>query len=261
MTEASAASSLMRQDPLLSLAARLQDPVDRESYAELVVWLRSLPPHDEMVKLARLLGFLTLIARDLPGALATEATELRELSQTNAAYHCALQERLSKFPEEIAERVNPEELAEAMSESFRQQLSATALEDTGRLLGASIAGLTRLSSDLASAVKPLTNQYPGISTTISAELAKLTNSSTELRRHNAGLIAQASEERWQWKALFCILLLFCGFLFGLTWEKRRTSDLIADLETQMVEIQKMITARPPPTEGTALPQRPRRSTK
>jgi hypothetical protein len=84
---------------------------------------------------------------------------MRELSQTNAAYHLALQERLNKFPEEIAQRVDPEELAEAMSESFRQQLSATALEDTGRLLGASIASLTMLSSDFAAAAKPITNQY------------------------------------------------------------------------------------------------------
>ena len=81
-----------------------------------------------------------------------------------------------------------------MSESFRQQIAATGLDDTARLLSGSVAGLRTVSAELATSVRPLTNQYAGIGTTISAELTRLTNASAQLRQHNADLVVQAAEE-------------------------------------------------------------------
>ena len=65
-------------DPLASLAQRLPDPQDREWYAQLVAYIQSLPPNDELVKVAQLFGFLTLLGRELPDAIAAEQNKMRE---------------------------------------------------------------------------------------------------------------------------------------------------------------------------------------
>lgn len=56
--------------PLGGLLARLTDPLDRETYADLVSYFDSLPPDDEMFRFARLLGLLTLIGQRIPEAAA-----------------------------------------------------------------------------------------------------------------------------------------------------------------------------------------------
>jgi hypothetical protein len=244
-----------KQDPLSSLAQRLPDPQDRDWYAGLVSYIQSLPPEDELVQLAQLFGFLTLIGRELPDAIAAEQTKLRDyLSEaygklqqevkTNASYHEKLNRRLSQLPEEIAEGVQPAAIAKAMSESFRQQLAQTGLQDTGRVLNSSVKDLKTVAGELAQAVKPIQERYGSIGSSIEAEIKKLDYASRQLRQQMENLIAQSNDDRWLWRIGFWVILLFVGFFLGTFWEKNETTSMILELQQQIAQLKQTLKTPP-----------------
>ena len=244
-----------KQDPLSSLAQRLPDPQDREWYAGLVSYIQSLPPEDELVKLAQLFGFLTLLGRELPEAIAAEQNKLRDylaeaygkLQQevkTNASYHEKLNQRLSQLPGEIAEGVQPAAIAKAMSESFRQQLAQTGLQDTGRVLNSSVKDLKTVAGELAQAVKPIQERYGSIGSSIESEVKKLDYASRQLRQQTENLIAQSNDERWLWRVGVWVILLFVGFFLGTYWEKSDTNSLIVELQQQVAQLQQILKTPP-----------------
>lgn len=244
-------------DPLLALGAKLLNPTQREEYAQLFWWFSQLPPEDEIVKLARLFGFITLLTRELPELLITESGKLHELVQATDAYHQALDHRLKNLPAEIGGCINIEHFAATMSESFRQQIAATGLEDTGDVLERCVAGLQKVSSDLADSVRPLVTQYAGVGTTVSTELAKLMAGSDQLREHNAHLAAQAAGERWYRRTFLYAALLLVGFLLGLAYEKASTTEMLGAIQEQTAQIEQKLT---PLTEVPAPQIQPRKHT-
>lgn len=256
------------KDPLWSLAKRLPEAQDREWYARLVSYIDSLSPADELVKIAQLFGFLTLLGHELPEAIAAEQTKMREFLlkaygalqqevKTNATYHEKLNERLSKLPEEIAQGVEPAAIAKAMSESFRQQLAQTGLQDTGRVLNSSVKELKAVAVDLAQAVKPIQERYGSIGSSIEADIKKLDYAAGQLRQQTANLQAQTNEDRWGWRVGFWALLLFVGFFLGLFWEKSETTSMIIELQQQMGQLQQAIKA-PPPTPAPPTSKHPKK---
>ena len=58
------------QEALISLAARLTDPGDRERYAAVLSYVQRLPPTDEFRQLVDLMGSLTLLGQHSPDAMA-----------------------------------------------------------------------------------------------------------------------------------------------------------------------------------------------
>jgi hypothetical protein len=244
-----------RNIPLVGLVDRLTAPTDKETYAALLSYFDSLPADDDMLKLAQLLGFVTLIGSQLPGALNDLLGEMRAQEASAAKYHERIDARLAKLPEEIAEGVDPEDLADALSESFRQQIAATGLEETAGLLEKSLGQINRLSAELATEFKPILQQYRGLGETISRDLTKLAAASTTLQQHNSILIAQAQEDSWLKQALLCLVLLLLGGVCGIVFEKSSTTDWIADLDSQVQRIQTPRTETP----KTVKPSAPRKA--
>jgi hypothetical protein len=219
------------------LAGRLTDPQDRETYAALISYVNSLPPADELFRLVQLLGLLSLVGQRVPDALAEFLAELREQTKAAGNYHAQVDKRLAHLPQEIAAGVDAGAIAKAMSESFRQQISATGLQDAATLLNASAKEIKTLSGNIAAALKPLTHEYRGISTTISSELTKLAIAAENLREHNAQLFVQERSNRWLWQGFLGLALLFIGGVFGIVLEKRQTTDLLKNIGTRVERIQ------------------------
>ena len=164
---------------LAGLSAHLTDPGDRETYAALISYFHSLPPADELFRLAELLGFLSLLGQQLPDALSGFLQALREETKAADEYHAKVEYRLARLPGEIAAGVDPDAISKAMGESFRQQIGAVGIEESARTLGTSAAGLKKLADEIPGYLKP-----------ISAELRKITNASAALRQQNVALVAQ-----------------------------------------------------------------------
>jgi hypothetical protein len=160
-------------DAWSDIVQRLTADKDRQEFAELLHWFRSQPADDEFSKVAKLLGFLTLIGNDLPEALADEARAIRLLSERVEKANAALDERLSKLPSEIATGVDPAAIAKEMSHSFRQQLSQTALHETASLMKAAVITLKSLSTELVTTLQPISVTLGEQTTTLVATLNKL----------------------------------------------------------------------------------------
>jgi hypothetical protein len=222
---------------LAGLAGRLTDPQDRETYAALISYVNSLPPGDELFRLMQLLGLLSLVGQRVPDALAEFLAELREQTKAAGNYHAQVDKRLAYLPQEIAAGIDVGAIAKAMSENFRQQLAATGLQDTATLLNASAKEIKTLSGNIAAALKPVTQEYRGISATISSELTKLVIASANLREHNAQLFVQERSNRWLWQGLLGLALFLIGGVSGILLEKRQTTDLLNNIGTQIDRIQ------------------------
>ncbi len=52
---------------------------DREWYAQLISYIHTLEPTDELVKIAQLFGFLTMMGHKLPEAIQEKQTDLRDM--------------------------------------------------------------------------------------------------------------------------------------------------------------------------------------
>jgi len=258
-----------RQDPLLRLANQLPEAQDREWYAALVSYIHTLEPTDELVKIAQLFGFLTLMGHKLPEAIQEKQGELREMLlkahaafqeqvKTNAAYHAELNKRLSQLPAEIADGVKPEAIVKAMSESFRQQIQRTGLQETQALLSAAATDLKKTTKALGEAIEPITAQYNDLAYKVERRSADLNTQSNNLvataqqiQRKNAELVAAAQNVSW-WSILaLTVFALMVGGFGGITWEQRHVGELVAALQNQVSELQQTInnlpaTLNPPP---------------
>jgi len=105
------------KDPLLSLAKQLPEAQDREWYAQLISYIHTLEPTDDLVKIAQLFGFLTMMGHKLPEAIQEKQSDLRDMLlkahlefreqvQTNANYHAELNKRLTaagSFPSSFSQ--------------------------------------------------------------------------------------------------------------------------------------------------------------
>lgn len=206
--------STTQSDPLASLAGRLIDPHDRERYASVISYVRALPPSDDFRQLAELLGLLSLLGQRLPDALAEFLEALREQTKATDEYH----QRLSGLPKEIAAGIDPAAIARGMSESFRQQISVSGLYEATTLLKTSVCDVRVLSGQIMTELKPVGNQYRTLAATISDDLARLTDASVALQKHNARLIAQQREKSWTLYGLLVLVCLLAGFAAGLAWK-------------------------------------------
>lgn len=238
------------RSPLLSLAGRLTEPGDRETYAALISFIDKLSPTDELFRLAQLLGFLTLIGARLPDALTELLTELQKQSGAASEYHQQINERLLGLPDEIAQGVDPAAIAKAMSEVFRQQIATSGLQDTAAALKSSVAEIKALSGQLTATLKPVAAEYKSVSAMIAADVSRLTATANELQTTNAGLIVQTREHSWLLTIALGVLLFVLGTLAGIVFGKNQTASELRGIRAQLERMQTPI-AQPPIVKKTA----------
>jgi hypothetical protein len=231
-------------DSIASLAARLTDPKDRETYAELMCYVSALPPGDEFRRLAELMGLLSLLGQRLPEALAESLTALRLLAESAGDHYNRVEKRLSGLPQEITKGVDPSAMAKVMSEAFRQQLAATALQETAALLKSSTGEIKSLSGQITSAIKPASAELGAVAASISRELSNLRVASAELRQWNAELAFEEQRNSWLWQSMCAFVLFLVGCLVGVFLERRQTTDAIAIVGSQMERIQSAACSTP-----------------
>jgi hypothetical protein len=126
---------------------------------------------------------LSLLGQRIPDALAEFLEEFRSKATAEAAYCAKVEARLANLPKDIADGIDPAAVAKAMSESFRQQLAVSGLQETASLLKAAVITLKSLSGEVSTELKPL-------SATFSDETKKLLASVRQIEDENARLLKQ-----------------------------------------------------------------------
>ena len=224
---------------IAGLAARLTDPADRESYARLISYANDLPPGDEFRQHLEMVGLLALLGQRIPDAIAELVAELRTHAAAAAKQYTQVDLRLAKMPQEIVAGVDPKVIAKEMSESFRQQLMSSGLQDTAALLKAATVTIKTLAAEVASGLKPATQEYAGLVSKISTETTQLMQTARQIQEQNTRFLEQQRNRslRWVWEGIVAMLLFVLGAQYGLMVEKRHTSDALNHLMLQMERLE------------------------
>lgn len=188
---------------LAALASRLTNPSDREAYGDVLMYFNSLPPDDELFRLARMLGYTALLAEHIPDAVGELLNEIRAQTQAVREFRDALDERLAAIPGDIAGNVDLSAVGRALAESIRQSAGAELLE------------LRTLATETTEALRPLRQQYHSVTGQIASQLGRFSEVSLELQEETAEL-RQRDRRRgpaFLWVAGGLIFLL--GVLLGV----------------------------------------------
>jgi hypothetical protein len=144
----------------------------RADYYREMRHCRSLPENDEMLRILRIMQFLTLLTVQVPERLATERDRLdNRLNQLTAAIdrwfqaseanYRNLEERLTQLPSAIAQGISPQAIAGEINENLRQQFVRSTIPQIGSALSAVAKDLRRSTGEFADTAKSLVNQYTG----------------------------------------------------------------------------------------------------
>src|SRR5712692_560936 len=129
MTRPSPASA---PEDLFDAIATLLEPGQRAYFYQRMLYFRHLRPEDELLRLVEAIGFLALLIREAPQAVALQREQMAQLLETSIAtihsageagqaYQRQLDERLTSLPTDLAEGISPKAIARAITESLRQQ--------------------------------------------------------------------------------------------------------------------------------------------
>ena len=132
--------------------------------------LRRLPADDEMLRIARAMGFLALVTRQTPAQIAIEREQIAAIlgdsvkamqsaRQDTVALHQQLDERLAQLPAEIAEGISPVAIAAKLSESLRQQFVASGIPATAQALAVVSKQTMKVAGEFDLSSKQLADSY------------------------------------------------------------------------------------------------------
>lgn len=252
-------------DVLSGLAKRLHDAGEREAYAALVSYIESLSPTDELVKVAQLFGFLTLMGQQLPDAMEAQRGELRKLLsgaytafqqevKTNQTYHEQLNERLSRLPDEIASGVKPDDIADVMAERFRQQIAQTGLEESADILRRSLPDIRTVVNNLDLVIYRFKEQSKTVDQSIEVHSRRLGQLVEEHRLESEKLHKFSTENHWGLLTGAAFVMFVLGLVLGFFWSARSSSATLRDMQQQMDRIEQAATA-PAAVSPPAAPKR------
>jgi hypothetical protein len=215
---------------LFDAIADLLPSAQREQFYRRMAHLRQLSPNDEMLQIAEAMGFLALVTRETPSAIAGERQKLEAVllkmmetlqsaHREAVAYQQQLEARLAKLPQEIAQGISPEAIAAKITEGIRQRWTETGLPVTAQAIGTYSAALQVASRELAVALRlfadPQTGAVPRVNETISWMKADLSNATDHVR----SMMSSLGKELWRSIAVLCAGAIGIGVVLGILFER------------------------------------------
>jgi hypothetical protein len=191
--------------------------------------LRRLPPDDEMLRIARAMGFLALVTRQTPAQIAIERQQIASIlgdsvkamqsaRQDAIALHRQLDERLTQLPETIAKGISPAAIAGKLCESLRQQFVASGIPETAQALAVVSKQTRQIAGEFDQSSKQLTDSYRGAAGEARRALNELRGSieyATATARQAAHDLTHTFLREYKWSVLaLCSVALALGFALG-----------------------------------------------
>lgn len=194
--------------------------------------LRRLPADDEMLRIARAMGFLALVTRQTPAQIATEREKLATIldhsiqviqsaRQDAVALHQQLEERLAQLPAEISEGISPAAIAAKLSESLRQQFVASGIPETAQALAVISKQTKQVAGEFDRSSKQLTDSYRGAASEARRALDEIRGSiefaTTTAKRAAHDLTHTFLREYKRSVLALCSAALAVGFALGILY--------------------------------------------
>lgn len=237
--------------------AELLPSEQRQLWYRDMAHLRRLPADDELLRIARAMGFLALITRQAPVEIAQEREKLttaleHAISSTNAAredtirFHREVENRLATMPQEIAEGVNPAAIAAILAESLRQQFVASGLPETAQALAIIGKTTAQTATEFDRSSRQLLNECRNTSKLFSdafADMREMIGDTTEVAKEAAQTLTKTFLREYKWSVLMlCASALMLGFSLGIIWhrwisspEPHRSANIPAISQSSVVE--------------------------
>ena len=225
--------------------------------------LRRLPADDEILRIARAMGFLALVTRQTPAQIAIEREQIASIlgdgvkamqsaRQDAIALHRQLDERLTKLPEAIAEGISPVAIAAKLSESLRQQFVASGIPETAQALAMVSKQTRQIAGEFDQSTKQLTDSYRGAAGEARRALNELRTSieyATGAARQAAHDLTHTFLREYKWSVLvLCTAALAVGFALGILYYRWINSTPAAPEPTPSTV---MVPSQPPETAPDA----------
>lgn len=191
--------------------------------------LRRLPADDEMLRIARAMGFLALVTRQTPAQIAIEREQIASIlndsvkviqsaRQDAVALHRQLEERLTQLPATIAEGISPAAIAAKLSESLRQQFVQSGIPETAQALAVVSKQTKQIAGEFDQSSKQLTDSYRGAAGEARRALNELRGSieyATASAKQAAHDLTHTFLHEYKWSVLvLCTAALAVGFALG-----------------------------------------------
>lgn len=210
-----------------AIAARLE-PAQREHFYQRMLYFRQLRPDDELLRIAEAMGFLALLIRDVPHAVAVEREQLagflttalgslQATVQSGQAYQQQLERRLAALPAEIADGISAPGIAATITESLRQQFVRSGLPVTAEALAVATKELKQTTADIQRSTGQLaacTRVTEDARRAIDEVRTSLSHASDDAKQAVTDL-ARTFRREYHWSvATLCAAALMLGVLLG-----------------------------------------------
>ena len=215
---------------LFDAIAELLPAGQREHFYRRMAHLRQLSPNDEMLQIAEAMGFLALVTRETPSAIAVERQKLEAVllkmmetlqsaHREAVAYQQQLEGRLAKLPQEITQGISAEVIAAKITEGIRQRWAETGLPATAEAIKTHSSSLQASSRELTAALQlfadPQTGAVPRVNETLSRMKADLRNATDHVR----ALMNSLNKELWRSILVLCAGAMGIGIVIGTLFER------------------------------------------
>jgi len=147
MSGAIQTADLSESDIVDRIANGLPENLRADFYREMR-HCRELPRNDEMLRILRMMQFLTVLIQQVPERIVTERERIEAMIAEIAAYHRVLEGRLTALPSAVAEGMRPDTVAASINESLRQQFERSTIPQTAGALSAVAADIKRVTTEL-----------------------------------------------------------------------------------------------------------------
>jgi type I site-specific restriction endonuclease len=190
---------------------------------------RSLPENDEMLRILRVMQFLTLLIHEAPSRLAAERESLEQAIKQCAEALDRTTARLDSLPREIASSIAPDVIAAKVNESLRQQFLQSTIPQTADALAAINGQLKRNVADFQQSSAAIHNAHRNAASEASNAIGEIKRNIESAARESQRATAELKttfihEYRWSVGAI-AIAALLAGALFMLAYDNWRYSPV------------------------------------
>ena len=144
----------------------------REAYYREMTYCRQLQESDEMLRILRVMQFLTLLMEQVPDRVAITRERLEQLFsdanqslertlRSSVAHQQQLDQRLIRLPEIIAAGMEPKAIATKINESLHQEFMKSTIPETAKTLGVVAEQIKKAGSEFGSTARSLGDAYTG----------------------------------------------------------------------------------------------------
>jgi hypothetical protein len=210
-------------------------PADlRADYYREMMYCRSLPENDEILRILRVMQYLTLLTVEVPHRVVTERERLEQLFKavidslgkmvrSSEAYQKQLDSRISHLPEEILKYLNPAAIAARINQSLQQQFAASTLPQSAQALAVVARDMKATTVEFKETAVSLGDAYSGAVMDarrsieeMQSAISKAANAARLAARELT--VAFRQEYRWSVYVLTCLALVV-GLALGIIFQR------------------------------------------